>query len=762
MTRGNKDAAFVAVKPRKKGPRQTDYPLDAQWKFLNKGVKTGNYKGRAGYAAKAKGIKKEEIERGMARTYVPEKLQARFNNLMKPLMSADVGNMDRKGLEAYVCSLFDKFNEEYLAPLKRAAEQETVSPGMILSGIRQLPRYRGILRLSDQVHQDLVSRISGIRDAYSREDVSPELRQWMDGVAEYFTGEKWQTEKTILSIMEKEAEKDVQTKKKEEEEGEEKKYKITEREYTGEAFELRHGDFFMPADMIFQVNVFKDLSASGAVNSVTITDFSSDGLFGTFKEHDKETPPHMTYTSLGKFFQGGILVFPDYFGRLIETLHYENDDDSSSGGMRERFLEFLQKGVIDVVSDGTTFRMEAPRMIIGSANENPFLYTDGFFRFYDDGLADRIELINVAHAVENTAPVRQGTIGFIYSRAKEFNANGDGFKIEISAEATDLLLRESLLQDSVAFLAYRSFGKRVDEVMRYARRNRHKTVTLEILRELNGELFQDVRFANIDMDYKSPTGYKSLPQKQKGFVNGLSLALVHVGGEHEITARRNSIASYIVESGEPLPLLQDRFVLVEEAKGLSGEMMNKGYVLAADFVKNLIFRLRGENGKKSGWQLKTELYGNWLGADGPSGSNAAAASMVSALAGDGVYRNRLLTGTLQPETEEVGRIGGVYYKAFVPTRLKTLLERDGESEDIYFIFPAANRPELKEYALTDPTGIESKIASIPVQDFWQSYYLLASGPSVTEADIEQIEQRSRQKQEETLEKMRQRLSELDQ
>jgi hypothetical protein len=133
----------------------------------------------------------------------------------------------------------------------------------------------------------------------------------------------------------------------------------------------------------------------------------------------------------------------------------------------------------------------------------------------------------------------------------------------------DVLLRETLLWESLGFLEYRGLTKRVDEVMRFADRKEHKEVTLATLKALNKENAPNVMFAYIDRDFKDPDGFTALPESKIGYVNGLS-----VFGSY--LSDRGPYSSYIVRSREPLAKGKGRFELLEKEEGMTDETANKG------------------------------------------------------------------------------------------------------------------------------------------------------------------------------------------
>ncbi|MBW2987322.1 hypothetical protein KY336_02115, partial [Candidatus Woesearchaeota archaeon] len=756
----NTDVALVTVTPKDKGKtrgkpkKKREQHFVGTWKFLNSGVKLEPYKKNDRSGISGRGVTKAMIEKGLSKNYLHKITRDKLNNLMNQLKNFDVytEKEDRKkdgaplswaDLKEIVYQEFRDYNNKVILPFEEEYREDPFSQPAMMSELKQRPKYRSKKRISPVTLSDLESKLQKIRAKFDKGMCSPELLKWMDSVINYFKDERSEVEKTIVEMLDEVEKKDRRSTKKrsfvkvkgkgakaiddEEEDG---------RDDDGIAFRLRHGDHRISAYHIFMANHFKDLAAQGNVDSVIVSDFSPSSLFGTYVLHNDNTPPHMTLSSLGTYFQGGILVFPDHFNRLVKTLRGVGEKGTGKGssvsGMRERFLESLQKGEMLLVNDGILFKLKAPRMILGCDNEDPFVIQLGFMHYeYDDALRDRIEKIDVPYIAENTEQTRAGTIKVIIDRINNYNSTerDKAAALSVTPEVVDVLLRETLLWESLGFLEYRGLTKRVDEIMRFAERKGHKEVSLDTLKELNKENAPNETFVFIDRDFKDPDGYNALPDKAVGYINSLAVF-------GEMLSCRMGCSSYIIRSRDPLPKERGRFELLEKEEGMTDRTANKGYTLATSFLNNMFYGIRrpGLNSKE-GWQILTEKVGEKFGFGGDSSALAMTLSILSVLSDTPVYTNRFFTGTLQPNSGalvqeemkkaekseddksaegEAGQIGGVYTKALTPTRIHQLLEKSEKSRDVYFIFPSGNRRELAEEVVTDPFDVESRVTCIPV------------------------------------------------
>ncbi len=805
----NDDVALITVIPEEKSPGAKIHPFTASWKFLNAGVKINKYKARAGLQKNAKAGDRTQIEKMLAINFVPRRAVFGLESLLEELSRTVIEGKDEKAVQALVFEEFASYNAEVLAPLGEKYQGKSFSQAGLIAELRQGAHYRNSPKISHETLDDIEMKIQGIRDRFTSGDCSQQLLQWMDSVVAYFKEERKQVEKNILEMLREKAHEEEMRARLKDERGksdEEREKAELEMEYLGN-FRLQHGDHRMPIDRIFQVNAFKDLSALKAVNSMVVREFSSDTLFGTFKDHTVETPPHMTLTNLGTYFQGGILVFPDDFSGFVAALRESTksgDAKHATGSMRERFLEALQRGTIAITRYGTTFTFEAPRMILGCDNKDPFFYMDGFLPQYDEALRDRIQCIGVPAYAENTIDARKGSLRILLRTVEEYNEKGrkkqggeSGVRgsevvdsgsgvvssawkdVSLQAEVMDNLLRKTISAGAILSLRYRQQIQELEEVLSFASRRGDAEISLQTLKEMAGEKASPLRFFFIDADAQDDQGYFNLPKRQAGFLNGLAVTGVATAQEPVIMGVRFGISSYLVQRREKLSSEQERFTLIDSQEGMTIPITDKGYLLARDYVLNTIHALRAQGlSDKEGWQVRTEFYGNKGMVGGDSASLAIALSILSALAGDELYRNRFFTGTLQPQEGTVGPIGGLVYKAQVPLRLRMKAEtgnkeqgieavrgkqnaEGGEIEDFYLLFPSANRRDFVEEVMTDPFGVEQKITSIPLQTFEEAYFLATCGASITVDDVKYIKERSGEVFAQAKEKIKQRLEWID-
>lgn len=767
------DFAVVTVEPPESPNRLEKKDVVAEWKFVTrKGDSKPNvnrYKTLAGFARNRTGVDIKMVEEGLPHAFVTEEVQPLLSNLLWELTVSDVVDGDEFYSEE---DMFDIFREEFrrytdevVRPMKdKYLAEEIQNQRQMLSHLKTSePKSDYAAKVSPRTLDDIVGRLRTLRAKYMKDMCSPELHRWMDSVVAYFDSERPILEKTVSGMLEdiRDIEKKRPPKllsKKERDEKDKEEQQVRGRTYQDVKFELtyqnvkfklRHGKYDMEIGNIMKVNAFRDSSSTGGVTTTEVREFNEENLFGTFDEHTEELPPHMIYKTLGDFFKGGILTFPDCFTTFVESIvGYGGMFASRKKSTKEIYLSYFESKVMTVTHDGITFRFKAPKILMGSDNFDPFISLWGILPKNEPGLRDRIALIDVYHYADNRDDVRKGTLKVFTQAIDDYNrANGDaGGRVEMTDEALEMLLRYSLYDEHVAVLFYRSFIKEVESICDFAKTRGETRITPELLRERVRERIPPAFFWEVDRKAKEVDGWLNLPESQPGLVCGLSAysSRLRTAG---LVGDLVKVRSYFVPDRDPLPREVRRFEFSDIESELVDETTVKGYSLACDWLKEFIYDLRSDtktdrNGRlkdDEGWQVKTVWEGRWDKSGGPSASLAIAASMVSALSGEETFKNRFVTGTLDPSTGNAGAIGGTYLKGLIPTRLHDLMP-DDIKEPLYFLFPAPNLKDLTREAIFDPFGIERKIVCLPVRNIADTYHLLTCGPEILEQHWENIDE----------------------
>jgi len=689
------------------------------------------------------------------------------------------------------------FAEEYshyiktvLEPLYEKCQNGQLRNQQLLLGA-MLPKVKGQLperRISPKTIDKIIEGLEGFKETYIKYVKEEKLKTWMNSVLQYFSEEKdvikdnlrgmikfdeKENDRIRDAIRERRREKDLKKEvarktgipeskekktEKDKKEDEEKVKKI-QKQYWSE-FMVPHGITKFDLESIMSIHELGyDFPTKRGITWTKLGDLGDEHLFGAFSESEyddeyKTEPPHCTIERLGPFFKSGLLIFPDSFKSFIE---YITSTDGASKGMKGQFLEYLQTGVLTIVNEGISYRFEAPKIIMGCDNEDPFAFiTDNIFFIREEaGFRRRIKVVNVPHLADNTKEVRRGTLKVIHDAIGKYNESiqreGKPEKeLGITEEAANMMLRASLGSEILASLEYGKLTSRIEELCAYAVSKNKKNITASLLKEhIKDELPPDF-FYYVDKEQEF-SGYFDMPEKQPGHVNGLCV-YEHQNG-NLAPAHIVKVRSYFKPGIDELEDI-NHFELVEIKSELTDETTIKGYELAKDFISSLIYHSLCRSKTQpaqTDWQIKTHFGDEWWESGGASASVAIALSMISTITDEPIYKNRFVTGTLDPMKGEVRAIGGTYYKGLIPFRVKELLEKRGEKEPVYFLFPATNLKDLTRDSIFDPFGLESKVSCLPITTFAQAYHLLTCGPTITEHDWKNAQELGEKKLEKAIE-----------
>ena len=756
--------------------------IKAEYKFVVKGEDKNpsiqRYKTEAKKTGRGETL--ETISKGLANNLVHSIVKPLILNTLWELKLTDVKKSENEFFSvdetfAMLKEEFNKYTKEVVVPMERQYKKGTIlNQRQMLSNIRTSePRSAHGIKISPRTLDDVVQKISTLRDKY-KGMCSLELDKRLDGYVSYFDkermtwGESMKMMHDEIRIIEKKdppklTDRSKKSNKEKRDNEEKEEERIRKESYKNVKFRLKHGKGFMSIENIMKVNAFRDASATGGVTITEVSDFTNDNMYGTFNEHkssknpetDPTVAPHMTYQTLGEFFKGGILIFPDRFGNFVKSIVSEHNVGESR---IEAYLSYFQTKVMTVTNDGIKFKFKAPRILIGSDNNDPFVTTDGFFVNYQEGLRDRIKLINVNFYDENTPRVREGTISVIRNslnrfRQKRSERNGN---LEITTDAEEMLLQSTLFDEHIALLTYREVDQKIADLCEFAIQNNAKEITPDLIRKKLKEGLNPAIFWSVDREAYEWDGWFNQEDKQVGFVIGLTAAgkklshTDHVGGYIKIRTG-------FFPDKDPLPRNRKRFELYDRENGLLEATASKGFDQATDFMRKYLYEIRGDEKGRfktiEGWQVKTDFEGNWAESGGPSASLAITSSMISTLSEIPIYKNRFITGTLDPTTGNAGVIGGTYMKGLIPLRIHDLMPVETK-QPLYFLFPARNTKDLTEEIIFDPFGLEGKITALPIRNIADAFHLLTCGPEITKDDWKNIDELGHKALEDAKEKIK--------
>jgi len=760
------DFALITLSPPEK---PTNTKIKTEWKFIQKpGDKkpnTNRYKAKAGYGSAMKNLTLEKLEDGLANSFVLNQAEPLIANLLWELRVLDIeGKDDEKYKFEVLQEEFKEYVEKTIKPIKQDYLDGNIfnQRGMVSELKTSGPSLTHGTKISPRTIEDIVGKVKTVRNKFDpKKGYSEELGKRMDSVVSYVEYEHDALERTVKDMLEQIRELEEKKPPQIRNSGKKKKDSGSDIEekrdttYKDVKFKLRYGKYEIDIKDIMQVNSFRDPLAFGGVTVAEVREFDYNHLFGTFIEDDPKepTPPHMQLATLGQMFKGGILVFPDCFDDYIQFIAGSNPlgGETDTRNLRELTLDHLQSHNLTIIHEGITFKFKAPRMIIGSSNVPPFVSRHGLYERNEDGLEDRITSMEIHHIAENTEEARRGTLYLLHNVIKDYNKDSKKKIESLEPEAAHMILRTMEVDEHLGLIKYRKFSQQIEKLCAYASSKGESKITPEIMKLREMDLLPPDFFHRVDHEASEYDGYFKLPEKQAGYVNGLTIMCDGIGA-------RARLQSTFVPDVDPLPHGVKRFELTDIPAGLVDETTYKGFELATDYIKKFIFEIRKNDPKvlpkDEGWQVKIQFDRWWQPGGGPSASFAQTIAMLSALSGQEVYRNRFFTGTIDPANGNAGIIGGTYQKGLIPMRLQELSKESGE--EFYFMFPAPNLKDLTQEIIFDPFKMEEKITGIPIANIGQAFYLATCGPHITEKQW----QNSFEKGDATLKEVKEKIKKL--
>ncbi len=600
---------------------------------------------------------------------------------------------------------------------------------------RTYPNYLPARRISPASIDHLVSGVSEIVGYYGNHECSDELKRWMASVGQFFSKERYIVTATLESMLAEIEEKErkglleVNTMADEAKRGKRAKKQVNDGNnkkqelYAGIRFWLPHGVMNVFVEQILNPHYLSNIGRSTGYTETNMDGASVEGVFGSFSHLTQDMPPHRALVSLGKFFRGGILVFRDTFGDFVQLMA-----EHKEASMRQRFLEYLQTGVLAIANEGVSFTLESPKILLGSDNGDPFMTLYHDVPRDETGFRSRISVVNVPSFAPNTGEARYGTLEVIVRAMNDTRTDGPAQgRLVIDPEVMHALLCSQLAGQGLVSLRYRDLWQLVQNTAGHATQKGYPRVSMAVVREMMREKFPPTFLFYVEEERTRHAGYFS-ESDRSGMVNGVSVGY----NENGFFVARMPVQAYVTVGRNRNDKAVSAFQHVDISSGLAGEgTVMKGFELAADYMRMLLEKISPKWKEEYDWVVKTQYAGNWSLVGGASASAATVVAQLSALAGDTVYKNRFVTGTLNPADGSIGPVGAVYLKSAVPNRLAELaLERGGDGL-MYMLLPAQNVEHLSREMLFDPFGVAGRVVCLPVDDIAQLYYLATCGQNVT-------------------------------
>lgn len=722
---------------------------------------------------------KKGIQINLEANYIPDLVANEVVQLMQTILTTDVVKEDDFVSEeekiSYIGKVFKRVSKEVKEEiLTRHEQKELRTHYHVMSVIKNMYQgYKPELELSKTSFKQLTNSIDSlVTDFIKDSGPSNELKGWMNSITEYLSNGNTQISRVLegmlIEIQQKEREEldkiNAQVGKKGNKKSYQQETEIKDKSiYQEIKFTIDHGGVKdVPIENILDTNELLFIEEGQKGYSWTNVTGSLEDIFGTFEGVDEDTPPHKAIGGKGKFFSGGILVFRDSIKDFFTTIceDYQN-------GTRERFLDYLEDKKMIVVhpDNGTAYTFYAPKMIIASENSYPFVVTINQKDEHQAGLESRFTTVQMQSQRANTKESRLDFQKVVQRAITEQNirlfGNNEEEYIKLTASSMNMILNSQISNNTTISNSFRDITKFIEETCDYALRMKVKELTEDVFRrQMKDKLPEDI-FLRVDNDAYKHEGYFSLTA-MPGLVNGLAISPPY-GSRHAVISNLTDGRKHRNRGTGQVFVYEDKYA------NMAGDMSLKGHQLAETYITNLLRNIGLEKGnkkfdwRKQDWVLKVDHEG-WFPYDGPSASGAETVSMISELAGEEVFPNRFVTGTVDPKRGYLGIIGGVYYKGLIANRLKQLAEQDsslGNEFQPYLLFPAANLAELTFSSTFDPFGIKENVVSIPVRTIQELYYLCTCGPDIAEDDIRNITKRAGERFEETKSNIVKRLSEYN-
>lgn len=714
-----------------------EYSIEANWNLnLDNEVEKAvilALKPEAGYKSERINISLKDLEKGLSNTVIPSKFSSNIDRLILDVIQSEISNS-----ELTPNQIFEEEFENYkkqINEIKKNYKSGKIKTQIDLLRILNKKDYSSNtpVMVSDSTLNLINNELEKILNDYTKEtNVSKDILSWMNTIVNYFHKNKNIVKNSlneqyggIRAFEDNDLEdNDLENKDKKEDKNIEKNHK-KDKDFNF-TFELKHGKHTMSIyDILKSDYILGDSSTDEGITCNKIGSLDEETLFGSFSDTSEIIPPHLTINSLGNFFKGGILLFQDSFGDFIKTIV---TSEKSKNSMKEQFLEYLQTGIMSLVqSNGVTYHIKSPKIILGCCNEDPFQRIESIFIKDEAGLRSRIKTIEVPKITLDSKKSRQGSLEVLYNAIEEFNKDHSS-SLKLNDETANLLLNLNINSiNGYVDLKYRSFVQSLEDLCAYAISKNKKEITSALIKNKIKETLPLTYFSRIDFE-KRYGKYFNMPEKEIGHVCGLSTSGDGPGSLFHVN-------SQFIPGFENVFGNLKRFRMVDVESEMTDETTFKGYELVKDFVQNIL----GNSGlkveemnSKGNWKLKTHFGGNWSKMGGPSASMATTVSVISALTGDAIYKNRFMTGTIDSMTGECGVIGGTYHKSLIPYRIKEITEKlSGKKEKMYMLYPVVNKSDLERDLLFDPFNVRNNVTFYPIVNFAQAYLLSTCGKEIT-------------------------------
>ena len=689
----------------------------------------------AGFTTERNNITYGELESGISNTYLLLRTKSDIKYHIDKIKQLDVKDYNNKQIIDLFKKNLNEISSNLTSKIKKEYDNSKIKNQTELYNFVTKSNKKSYFYItsSNATIKEIYEGLDEIWSEYKTYEPSEEITKWMKNSISFFKKEK-QLLKDLLTkeLMEQEGQRyilhnnenvnSIDTKNSDEKKNKKDKSKTRKNKYNVPRFQFPHGDEFYNIDEIFEPFQLKGNNGEKSKFSwSTLNSLDSKTLFGKFLETN-EVPPHQRFVYKGNLFKNSILVIPDQFNQFVSNLSNSEKDNTMT---KDQFLEYLQTGILTLESQGVIYQLDAPKMILGCDNQNPFQTLKGLMLTTETGLQDRIKTINVPDVQQNSVEVREGTLRVLYNTIKNFN-QVNSKRIRAKPDAINFLLQSGLEVPNYASLRYRRVISKIEDLCNFAYTNNSLTITTDVVKNWIKDKFDEEHFMLIDSEKEK---YFESPKTKIGSTNGL-----FIGDSYFGYLDINSHLNYLLPNKKI-----KHFELMESTSNMSGKSMEKGFSYSIDYISNLMMETSTlPKLKDKEWQIKTHFKNIWGELDGASASMAIVASIISTMGKDPIYNNRFMTGTIGPKQGNCYEIGGVYLKSLVPYRLHELSE--DKNSKFYYLFPEGNLREFSHNCNIDAFDINDKITSFPIKTMNQAYHLLTCGDTITQNDWENSEE----------------------
>ncbi len=397
---------------------------------------------------------------------------------------------------------------------------------------------------------------------------------------------------------------------------------------------------------------------------------------------------------------GKIFYIEEDFHRLLEELREKGNF------IKSFFMAFLNNSS-KVEDDKLSIELgEHNSILLATDNQDPFIYfKEGYLRD-ESGLRSRIKLIEVPSEVKTSDKNIKEFLYFVFKEAEKAG-------ITIEDDFLNYFINHFSYRDKV-LVKFRDIGNFLRELFEDVKAKGRNVLDLNFLRDKIREIQDYFEYTD-----ERILDYLRAKEKEVGKVSALAVLKSGRGG---IYVPVKSIAIYKIDKESGL------FEFVDKDSYLVEEDTIKGFGIVKNFIIDYLSQIPKFKEGNIPFKVSISFYDSWNKIGGPSATTAVAASIISALSKEKIYKNRFITGALELDGR-ICDVGSLYEKGIVVKRMKDKEKKYRNNKDnnyfdnFSFIFPLTSYGEIANELSLDPFGL-NEINLYGVSRFEEAYLLL--------------------------------------